>query len=111
MNYDCMVAAHVNQNGMIGTSLLLVQWHWRWERKIKARHDDTRALCIECCIFQGTSVSGCVCLDSEESMHPPIVAFVCMTRKEHNQKLPPSVSRFTDCYVVHGRSWTEMWQA
>jgi hypothetical protein len=44
MNYDCMVAEHVNGVRMDTASLWFTRWHWRWERKDKGRHGDTLAL-------------------------------------------------------------------
>lgn len=44
MNYDCMVAEHVNGIRMITTTLWSAHGHWRWERKNKGRHGSTLAL-------------------------------------------------------------------
>jgi hypothetical protein len=51
MNYDCMVAEHVNRVRMVTTSLWFTRWHWRWEREDKGRHGDTLALNSDGCNY------------------------------------------------------------
>jgi len=39
MNYDYMVAEHVNNRiGMVTTLMLFVRWHWRWELRDEDWH-------------------------------------------------------------------------
>jgi len=43
MNYDCMVAEHVNRIGMVTAPLCFMRWHWRWKRRSKDHHAYTLA--------------------------------------------------------------------
>lgn len=38
MNYDYMVAEHVNRDGMVATPPYLLCWHWRWELRDEDWH-------------------------------------------------------------------------
>ena len=43
MNYDCMVAEHVNRVGMVTTPLCYVRLNWRWELRDENWHANSLA--------------------------------------------------------------------
>ena len=49
MNYDYMVAEHVNRIGIVTTTSWFTRWHWhwRWKRRSEDRHANTLAYCSD----------------------------------------------------------------
>ena len=43
MNYDYMVAEHVNRIGMDTALMCFVRWHWRWELRDEDWHANSLA--------------------------------------------------------------------
>jgi hypothetical protein len=79
MNYDYMVAVHINHDGMVTGVPWRKHWRWRWDCSGEGRHENTPALCFDGHVAHGAWISGCA---SSESMHASVNSELCMYVKK-----------------------------